>query len=235
MKQAKHGFDGIILTPHYIESYYEVNQEKRRAWLDALSAGCEQKNIGISLYLGNEIYFTENILNLIKEEKASTINNSRYVLFEFPLNAKPIGIEDIIYSLLEHQYIPILAHPERYCFTQEDPNIIYKLAETGVLMQSNYGSIIGQYGKKAQIIVEKLLENNLVSFLGSDAHRAKTIYQNIDSAIDKIKTIIGQGKFDEISHYNPMKVLKNERIELEYDPKPIKFTLAEKMKMNFNK
>ena len=98
-------------------------------------------------------------------------------------------------------------------------------------MQSNYGSIIGQYGKKAQVIAERMLESNLVSFLGTDAHRANSIYTNIDSAANKIKSIIGKSKFDKIAHFNAMKVIKNEEIEIE-EPQPIKLSFIDKMKMN---
>lgn len=225
------GFNGVISTSHYMENYYEANHAERSTWIKGIQYGLEEKGIGLSLYLGSEVYFTENLLDLIKEGKASTINESRYILFEFPLNAKPMNIEDFIYSMLSENYVPILAHPERYTYMQKEPELIYQLANQGVLMQSNYGSILGQYGKKAQVIVGKMLESNLVSFLGTDAHRANSIYTNIDSAANKIKSIIGKSKFDKISHFNAMKVIKNEKIEIE-EPQPIKLSFIDKMKMN---
>ena len=42
-------------------------------------------------------------------------------------------------------------------------------------MQCNYGSIIGQYGKKAQIIVKKFYENNMVHFIGAGSGAADLI------------------------------------------------------------
>ena len=70
------GFDGVISTSHYMENYYEVSQADRKAWLNGLQYGLEEKKIGLSLYLGSEIYFTDKIISLIKEAKASTINLS---------------------------------------------------------------------------------------------------------------------------------------------------------------
>ena len=230
---AEAGFDGVISTSHYMEGYYESSQAERNVWIDALSQGLEKENISINLYLGSEVYFSQNMLHLIQSKKASTINNSRYVLFEFPLNAKPVDINDVIYTLLEYKYVPVLAHPERYVFTQDHPDTIYELAEKGVLMQANYGSILGQYGKKAQILVTKMFENNFVSFLGSDAHRDDSIYTRIGDASQKIKSIVGHKSFDEISHYNPMKVIKNEKIDMDKEPVPIKYTLSDKIKMGF--
>lgn len=130
------GFDGIISTSHYMEDYYEVNQADRKVWINGIQYALEKKKIGLSLYLGSEIYFSEKILEFIKEGKASTINGSKYILFEFPLNAKPMNIEDVIYTILSEGYIPVLAHPERYVFTQKNPELIYELANQGVLMQS---------------------------------------------------------------------------------------------------
>ena len=59
---------------------------------------------------------------------------------------------------IQYKLVPILAHPERYSFVQKEPELIYDLIQKGVLMQANYGSIIGQYGEKAQMIVKKFLK-----------------------------------------------------------------------------
>ena len=64
----------------------------------------------------------------------------------------------------QYKIVPILAHPERYAFMQKEPELLYDLVEKGVLLQANYGSIIGQYGKKPQNLVRKMFENNLVHF-----------------------------------------------------------------------
>ena len=59
------GFDGVISTSHYMENYYEVSQADRKAWLNGLQYGLEEKKIGLSLYLGSEVYFSDKILDII--------------------------------------------------------------------------------------------------------------------------------------------------------------------------
>ena len=49
-------------------------------------------------------------------------------------------------KLKEKGYIPVLAHPERYSYVQEDPNQVMEFIRAGVFIQSNYGSIVGRYG-----------------------------------------------------------------------------------------
>lgn len=235
IKEAKNvGFEGIISTSHYIEQYYETNTPEREVWINAIYENLKVKNIDVNLYLGNEIYMSENIIQLLEEEKASTINDTSYVLFELPLNIEPLNLYDIIYQMIQYRLVPILAHPERYSYVQKDPELVYDLIEKGVLIQSNYGSIIGQYGKKAQIIVRKMLENNMVHFLGSDVHRQNTIYPKIPQILSEINEIIGDEKLKELTTINPKLVLQNKRIDIR-EPNKIELSLKEKIILNLKK
>ena len=40
---------------------------------------------------------SENMIDLIKEKKASSLNGSRYILFEFPMNNKAMIAKKMIY------------------------------------------------------------------------------------------------------------------------------------------
>lgn len=231
IKEAKEaGFEGIVLTSHYIENYYETDVPERDMWVKAISDNLKQKGIETDLYLGNEIYISGNMMNLLIEGKASTINNSSYVLFEMPLNVEPMNLYDVIYSLQENKLIPVLAHPERYSFIQKEPELVYDLIEKGVLMQANYGSILGQYGEKAQMIVRRFLENNMIHFLGTDVHRQNTIYKRIPHALKEIEEIVGRVKLEQLTTINPQLALENKRIDID-DPEEFSLTLKEKILM----
>ncbi len=231
IKEAKKvGFNEIISTSHYMEGYYETDNAEREVWVNAIYEKLQEQNIGVKLYLGNEIYFSENIMNLLKEERASTINETNYVLFEMPLNAEPLNLYDVIYEMLQYEIIPILAHPERYSFIQKEPELVYDLIEKGVYMQANYASIIGLYGKKAKFIVKKFLENNMIHFLGSDVHRKGTIYPKIPTILKELEEIVGKEKLEELTTINPKLVLQNKKIDVD-DPIPIKLSFKEKILM----
>ena len=49
----------------------------------------------------------------------------------------PIIIYEIIYEIKANDYIPILAHPERYLFFYDDFKNILKLKRIGCLFQLN--------------------------------------------------------------------------------------------------
>lgn len=235
IKEAKNvGFEAIISTSHYIEEYYETNAPEREVWINAIYENLQAKNVDINLYLGNEIYLSENIIKLLEEGKASTINDTSYVLFEMPLNAEPMNLYDVIYEMMQYKLVPILAHPERYSFVQKEPELIYDLIEKGVLMQANFGSILGIYGEKAQIIVRKFFESNMIHFLGTDVHRQNSIYPKVPEALVEITKIIGDEKVKELTKINPRLVLHNKKIEIE-TPQKVELTLKEKIIMNFKK
>lgn len=231
LKEAKNvGFDKIILTPHYKEGFYQVEVEEKTELFNKVVELAEREVPGLQLYLGNEIMATGNIVEYLDENKASTLNETRYVLFELPMNSKPVNFSDIVYEMKSKKLIPVLAHPERYFFVQDNPEIIYDWIEQGVLMQQNFGSIIGQYGKKAKIIAKKMLENDSVHFLGSDVHRPNTVYANMSKSIDKIEKIVGEEMLEELTVINPSHVLSNEKFDIN-TPYKIKLGFSDKLKM----
>ena len=231
IKEAKEaGFEGIVCTSHYMENYDETNRPERELWINAIHENLENKNIDMNLYLGNEIYMSDNIIELLEDGKATTMNDTSYVLFELPMNAEPMNLYDMVYEMQQYKIVPILAHPERYSFVQTDPELIYDLIDKGVLMQANYGSIIGQYGKKAQMIVQKFLENNMIHMLGTDVHRQNTIYPKIPEIILELKSLIGEEKVKELTTINPELVINNKRIDIR-KPYKVELTLKEKISM----
>lgn len=201
------GFEKIISTSHYMERYYETDESERLKLLNQINLQ------GIELYLASEIYVTNEIVQLLKEKKASTINNSRYVLYELPMHSKNMNDKEIIYRLIENGYVPVIAHPERYAYVQEEIEYVEELAEMGALFQSNYGSIIGMYGEKAKKTLKKLLKQDLIQFLGSDVHRTEQIYPKIPKILNKLSKIVSQEKLEELTTLNPQKVLNDEDIE----------------------
>lgn len=225
------GFDKIVLTPHYMEGYYETDVAEREVWLDAISKNLFIKQFNGELYLGNEIYMSDNLISLLEESKASTINNTSYVLFELPLNAEPLNLYNIIYEMEKNKIVPVLAHPERYSFIQKEPELLYDLVNKGVLLQSNYGSIIGQYGSKAKLLLRKMLQCKLVHFMGTDVHREQTIYPKVRECLGEMRTIINKEYLNEITTLNPELALANKKINIRA-PRRITYDLKDKLVMN---
>ncbi len=227
LKEAQDaGYTDIILTSHFIEDHYELNKTDRQAWALALNEGIKKKDININLYPGAEIFVSQTMCENIKNGTICTLNNSRYVLFELPMNTKTVYLNEIIFELISMDLVPIIAHPERYAFVQKDPNILIDYIEMGVLFQSNIASITGYYGNEAKKTVKKLLQSNMIHFFGSDNHRQNTIYANMNNIIEELKKVITKQEFKLLTEINPRKIINNEEIATE---QPIR------IKENFSK
>lgn len=229
VKQAKiAGFHGVILTPHYMEDYYECPAIQIKKKMQLIKELCKKEGIDVELYQANEVYINNNIVDLLKDKAISTINGSRYILFEIPMNEEPINLLEVIYKLKENGNIPILAHPERYTFIQKNPNKLLEIADLGVLFQSNYGSIVGLYGKEAKKTVKLLIKNNYIHFLGTDIHRPATIYGKVNWAKDELRKIISEEQIEDLTENNARKVLNDENLDVQ-PPRKIKVNFFKKI------
>lgn len=213
IKEAEQaGFTGIISTSHFLQNYYESDEEERRRILAELANQVKVADAEAEipkLYLGSEIYISTDIVELLKEGKASTINETNYVLFELPMNSKPLFVKEVVYKLIENGYNPIIAHPERYSYVKENIEFVRELKNMGALFQSNYGSVIGMYGSSAKKTLKKLLKEDLITFLGSDVHAVGQIYPKIPKILRKLEKWISPEKLKELTTLNAEKVLKS--------------------------
>ena len=195
------GFDNVILTPHYIENteYCSYNDEKLEK-LEILKKEIVNNNIDINIYLGNETFINDHIIDGINENKIYTLNNTKYLLFELPMHNKIVNFIDMIYEIKIKGYVPILAHPERYTYFQENYKLVDELKEEGLLFQSNYASILGYYGKKAQKLLKYMLKNKYVDYLGTDIHHVSKSYviDNFEKIDKKFNKIAGTSYYEEI-------------------------------------
>ena len=211
IKEAEQaGFTGIISTSHYLQNYYESDEEERRRILAELANQVKVADAEAEipkLYLGSEIYISTDIVELLKEGKASTINETNYVLFELPMNSKPLFVKEVVYKLIENGYNPIIAHPERYSYVKENIEFVRELKNMGALFQSNYGSVIGMYGSSAKKTLKKLLKEDLITFLGSDVHAVGQIYPKIPKILRKLEKWISPEKLKELTTLNAEKIL----------------------------
>lgn len=218
IKEAKQaGFTDIILTSHFLLNHYETKPGELEFWKKRLQDVLDIQEISVNLHSGMEIYISNQMEELIENKRLLTLANSRYMLIELPMGTTVKYLDHVIYTLESLGIIPIIAHPERYKYVQDSPEIVQEYKDKGALLQCNYASILGIYGNTAKKTVKKLLKGNYVDFLGSDCHKQKQIYTVVPEAVKKIKKVIGEKEFEKISTLNPQKILNNEPWEYDED------------------
>lgn len=215
LRQMKEvGFDNVIMTPHYIaNTEYDATNDIKLEKLEILRNEVKKEKIDINLYLGNEIYISNHILEDIKDGNNYTLNNSKYLLFELPFHNQILNLEDTIYELKISGFTPILAHPERYDYFQDNYKLVDKLKEEGLLFQCNFASITGFYNKRSQKLMKYMLKKGYVDYLGTDIHHTYKAYTLEKFALikKKIIKIAGEDYYNKIIE-NGNNILKEESI-----------------------
>lgn len=210
----KNGITHICCTPHYLEPEYTSNWKDNEKRLEALKKRLKEENIDVELRLGNEIFVTENTVEDLKEQRAIKLNESRYVLVEFPMVNELKCAEKIIDKLILKGYKVIIAHPERYKYVQANPDYIIPYLDKGVIFQSNVGSIIGMYGEGARVCLNTLLKREMIQVLATDTHKTNSVYYKLDKISSKLKEKITEEYFEELTLNNPLKILNDEEFQV---------------------
>jgi len=205
----KEGTKEIVATPHYLLEYGEATIEEVKNYVKEINAVLESEKIDLKVYSGQEVYFTEKIIKDYIEGNIGTINDSMYMLIEFPMNNFENNIFDVLYELQVRNIIPIIAHPERYKPFIKKPVLINDFINQGYLFQVNVGSIMGKFGEDVRKTANLFLSNHIYNFIGSDAHNIKSRNTGLKDALDLLNKDMTVEIFEESS----IKVLENEKIE----------------------
>lgn len=208
------GFTHIIATPHYIpgSQFVSNNYQKNEKW-ENLIQELKKEEMMIPLYLGNEIFIDSSINSLLQKKEITSLNGSRYLLLEFPVSRPIHDMLEILFYLRNKGYIPIIAHPERYLYLQENHNLILDFLKMGCLFQGNLANVLEKYGVQAKKLFLYMLKNNQYHFLATDVHHEDDIlFQKMKKVKKEIIKLTSKEKFQELTYYNPLKVLKDENI-----------------------
>jgi protein-tyrosine phosphatase len=205
----REGTKEIIATPHYLLEYGEATIEEVKNHVKKLNELLEDEKIDVKIYSGQEVYFSEKIIEDYMNGEIGTLNDSRYMLIEFPMEKFNENIFDILYELQVRDIVPIIAHPERYKPFMKTPTLINDFINQGYLFQVNAGSIQGKFGENVRKTADIFLTNNIYNFIGSDAHNITNRNTGFKDALDLLDKDMNRNIFENSSK----KVIKNEKIE----------------------
>jgi len=169
------GITDVVQTVHFQHpkmenknvEYDYLNKNIRRLQSELL-----KNKIKIKLHLSAEVFYLPNLLDISKN-KLVTINDGKYMLIEFSNNIYPDGYENVFFKLQSSGVTPIVAHPERYRFIQNNLKLLELWIDRGYIIQIDAGSLLGHFGRSTQEIALEMINNGYVHIIGSDAHNSR--------------------------------------------------------------
>lgn len=162
------GIRTICLTPHFHPGYFGDNRAASDRAFEQLRSYCREQYADLELFLGNELRYSKDCISWLEHGACRTIHDSRYVLVDFQATEEASDITRGAERLLNTGYIPILAHVERY--RNLDMQTIRKLRIYGILIQMDAQSVFRAFGFGPQHRCKKMLSEQLVDIVASDAH-----------------------------------------------------------------
>lgn len=162
------GYEKFVTTPHIMNDVYRNTPDIIRTKESELNQHLSNLGLPVVVKAAAEYYLDESTMANATSGGEFLTFGDRYVLFETNFLSEPFVIKDFIFQLTTKGYRPVLAHPERYAYMTIEK--AQDLADRGVLLQLNLLSLSGYYQKQAQKLAEKLIEQKLVHFVGSDCH-----------------------------------------------------------------
>jgi protein-tyrosine phosphatase len=161
------GISHIIATSHVTKDSFENNPETLAKGFATLKAGLEKAGIDIDIKYSAEYRIDELFKEQLKNNQLVLMPNN-YLLVENSFQGETMGLDELLFELQLKDYIPILAHPERYRYYNHQR--YQTLHDSGAYFQVNLLSFTGYFGEPEKRTAEWLLDNELIDFLGSDIH-----------------------------------------------------------------
>ena len=166
----KLGYRKLITSPHVMSDTYKNTAEKITARLGKLKTYLKSQEIDVEIEAAAEYYLDEHVFKMIENDQQMLTFGKKLLLFETNFLNEPFNMKEFIFLATTKGYKPVLAHPERYLYLQNNLDKAKDLLDRGVLFQVNISSITGFYSKIVQTTANKLIDRGWIHLLGSDCH-----------------------------------------------------------------
>ncbi len=164
------GIRKSIATPHIIGDLYRNTPQTIAAALQKTQQACAQAGIEMELTAAAEYMLDDYFMELLQKKEPLLTLHKNILLTEISYTSTPQNLPEIAAAIIAAGYRPVLAHPERYHYYQQNFDDYYQLLEMGFVLQINLLSLTGYYGKKATKAVQFILDKKLAALVGTDLH-----------------------------------------------------------------
>ena len=166
----------------------------------------------MNLYLGCEIYYYPSVIEWLEEGRVSSLAGSGYVLLEFGFTMDKRMIFEGVSAVMNAGYLPVVAHVERYEKLLSDIGNVRELISRGAYIQINSEAFYARH--KVKSFVKKLLKNEMVHFLATDAHDTWHRGPYLADAARYVSKHYGEDYCQRLLCTNPAAVINNGYIPL---------------------
>ena len=209
------GYSSVVATPHMVPGTTLMPSiDGIKTKVADLNRRIQDEGLKLRIVSGMEIALDPQILDLLDEDRLLPLGSSSCLLIEPSFQQLPTGWEQVIFSIQAKGYSILLAHVERCGQLATNPKLIDKLLRSGVYMQVDWGSFLGQYGRAVARTAQFLARKGNIHCLASDSHHAGAHNPaKMQAVMTKLRKMIGQENLQRITVENPRSVLCGETLQ----------------------
>lgn len=167
------GIHTVACSPHIYPGLYENDATGIRAAVRALQVELDAHGIALRLLDGADVHLEPGLASAVRSGRVPTLAGSRYLLLEPPHHVAPPRLEETVFDLLVDGLVPVITHPERLTWIEDQYPVFERLVKGGAWMQLTAGSLTGRFGRRPQYWAERMLDEGLAHVLATDAHHPR--------------------------------------------------------------
>ena len=137
----------------------------------------------------------------------------RHLMIELPQDVFPAELKDVLFQIQLKGVTPLISHPERHAAIQHGPALLADLIHAGSLTQVTAGSLDGSFGPRIQDCALKLLRQNMVHVVASDAHNCDWRAPRLSTARQIVQHARGEREAALLFLERPAQILEGAYIE----------------------
>lgn len=207
-EEYQQGVRHIVFTPHYRRGMFAIPREEIQTVYERVCEAAREQFVDMEFYLGCEYYVHKEDTGIVLNDISYQMPGARSVLLEFSYEKSFQSICEIIRKTVQSGMIPILAHIERYECLCGNLNNVASLRNDGAKIQINADSLLGKHGFGMKRFCMKVLKEDIVDFIASDAHDTVNRTVNMKAAIEVVRKKYGSGKAESIFVTGPEQLLR---------------------------
>lgn len=203
------GITTIVCTPHVTPGLYDNSSDNITIAVETLRLALADADIALKLCIGADVHIAPDLVRRLSEREIPTIAGGSYFLFEPPHDVAPPHLVDFCQTILASGLRPVLTHPERLTWIEGHYDIFEELCRAGTVIQVTAGSITGNFGKRPRYWAERMLDEDRVDILATDAHNITGRPPVLSKARDAVAARLGDKKATFMVEDGPAMILGN--------------------------
>ncbi len=203
---VREGYTHSFCTPHIWPSFPQNTIGNIRQHVANLQTSLDEAGIALKLFPGGEINLRADTAATLPDALVSYAMGRRFVLIDLWADQLPPFVAPAVEWLQSQGVTVILAHPERMRAVQNDPSLLNRFDEMGILLQGNLQCLGDPPTAATRKLAERFVLDGRYFMLGTDLHNLATLPQRI-AGLHRAIELVGAQTVQELTVTNPARLL----------------------------